>query len=188
MSAIVDCAGKIETIISDLKGYARQERSEEFRAVDVNLVAKASITLVSNLLKKSTQKLSVELASNLPQVNGNFQRLEQVFINLLQNACQALPDVSRGICVRTYSDDGGDEVCFEVLDEGTGIAAEDLPRITDPFFTTKRESGGTGLGLAVSLAIVGEHGGRMEHASKQGKGTKAVVILPALGRHKVRPS
>ena len=179
ISAIRDCSAKIETIVTDLKGFARQDASETFRPLDLNMAVRSSLTLLSNMLKKSTRKLTVELASHLPPVMGNYQRLEQVFINLIQNACQALPDPSRGIAIRTFFEERTSQVVFQVEDEGMGIKAEDMPHITDPFFTTKRESGGTGLGLSICATIVDQHGGRMEHQPRPEGGTRAEIHLPA---------
>jgi PAS domain S-box-containing protein len=180
LSAIRDSSTRIEAIVSDLTGFARQETSEEPVALDFNLVVKAAITLAASMLKKATRNLVVDLAGHLPPVEGNFQRLEQVAINLLQNSCQALTDTSQGISIRTRFDAERNAVVLEVTDEGKGIAPEDLPQITNPFFTTKRDSGGTGLGLSICATIVGQHKGTMRHESTLGKGTRATVTLPAL--------
>jgi polar amino acid transport system substrate-binding protein len=104
--------------------------------------------------------------------------LEQVVVNLLLNACQALPDRERGIVVATFLDPGCRQVVLEVRDEGVGIAAEHLPQLTDPFFTTRREQGGTGLGLWISAAIVEEHGGALSFRSRPGEGTVVTLTLP----------
>jgi signal transduction histidine kinase len=154
----------------------RQETSDLGQAVDVNAVINSAISLLSNMVKKSTDRFSVQADKDLPLIKGNFQRLEQVVINLVQNACQALPDRTKGITVSTRRD--SDQVILCVEDEGVGIAPEDLPRITDSFFSTKQGCGGVGLGLAISSTIVKQHGGTMHFASEPGKGTKAEVILP----------
>ena len=115
---------------------------------------------------------------------GDRIQLEQVVLNLLQNACQALPDAGRGVRITTAREHGKGAhgaVRVEVSDEGSGIAPEDLARITDPFFTTKRRTGGTGLGLAISRRIVKSHGGSLSFRSTVGVGTGAVVTLPAAG-------
>jgi polar amino acid transport system substrate-binding protein len=107
---------------------------------------------------------------------GSQQKIEQVLVNLLTNACHAIRERTQRIEVRTWHTDGC--VVFSVKDEGEGIAPNDLKRITEPFFTTKRDSGGTGLGLSVSSNIVKNHGGTMEFASEPGSGTVATVRLP----------
>jgi polar amino acid transport system substrate-binding protein len=116
----------------------------------------------------------------LPAIRGDAQRLEQVVVNLLLNACQALPDRERGIRVATFLDPGRSQVVLEVRDEGAGIAAEHLPHLTDPFFTTRREKGGTGLGLWICAAIVEEHGGTLSFRSRPGEGTVVALTLPLL--------
>jgi len=107
-------------------------------------------------------------------------RIEQVMVNLMLNACQALPDPGRSIRVFTSRESDRDGVLFVVEDECVGIPSEDLSRLTDPFFTTKRERGGTGLGLSVSAGIVKEHGGSLEFRSVPGAGTTAILSLPAI--------
>ena len=99
-------------------------------------------------------------------------------VNLLLNACQALTSPQAAIAVSTAVSDDGQSVVLTVADEGAGITPEDLPRITDPFFTTKRGSGGTGLGLSVSAGIVKEHGGSLDFVSQPGRGTTARLSLP----------
>jgi len=95
-----------------------------------------------------------KLDNDLPFIYGNYQRLQQVFINLIQNACQALPDDNHRIHISSIYDDKKIEIVVKVQDEGKGIEKKDLKNITDPFFTTKRSQGGTGLGLSISLKII----------------------------------
>mgnify|MGYP006269771505 CR=1 FL=1 len=148
------------------------------QSVDVNAVLKSAVALLSKMIMKSTNYFSIEYGNSLPLLKGNFQRLEQVIINLIQNACQALRDTQKNILVATSYDDETQRIIIRVEDEGVGIPAEILPHITDSFFTTKAESGGTGLGLSISSRIVKEHGGTLTFASEPGKGTKAEIVLP----------
>jgi polar amino acid transport system substrate-binding protein len=148
--------------------------------MDVNAVAAVAVRLVDTSIRKATRHFTVELAEDLPRVRGNPQRIEQVIVNLLLNACQALPDPDRSVRLATRHDAARGEVMVEVTDQGVGIPPEDLPRLTDPFFTTKREMGGTGLGLSVSAGIVKEHGGTLEFRSTVGAGTTASLALPAI--------
>ncbi len=177
-SGIVRSAQRIETIIQGLKGFARQDPTEMTQTVNLNVAVKSALILLSNMLKKATDRLSVDLAPQLPGFRGNAQRIEQVVINLVQNACQALPDRGRGIFISSRFDADAVRVVLEVRDEGVGIAAEDLPRILDPFYTSKRNAGGTGLGLSVSSSIVKEHGGELEFLSAPGEGTTARAVFP----------
>jgi polar amino acid transport system substrate-binding protein len=130
-------------------------------------------------LRRATRRFELALAPGLPPVQGSAQRLEQVVVNLLLNACQALPEAARGIRLATEHHPTLREVVLEVVDEGAGIPAENLKRLLEPFFTTRREAGGTGLGLAVSARIAREHRGRLEFRSEVGIGTTARLILPA---------
>ncbi|ACG73309.1 histidine kinase [Anaeromyxobacter sp. K] len=178
VSDALDASRRVKRIVEDLKDFARQESPELRDGVSIDEVARTAARLVEALVKKSTERFEVALERGLPPVRGNPQRLEQVLVNLLVNACQALPDRSHGIRLRTFLDAGRGAVCVEVRDEGVGIDPQHLPRLTDPFFTTKRDHGGTGLGLAVSAGIVKEHGGTLEFESAPGQGTAARVVLP----------
>jgi polar amino acid transport system substrate-binding protein len=173
-------ARRIKHIVADLKDFARREDAPPLVAVDINAVASASVRLVDASIRKATRRFSVELAPDLPKVRGNAQRIEQVVVNLLLNACQALPDPLRAVRLVTRHDAASGEVVLQVIDEGIGIPPEHLTRLADPFFTTKRETGGTGLGLSVSAGIVKEHGGRLEFTSSVGAGTTATLALPPL--------
>jgi polar amino acid transport system substrate-binding protein len=148
------------------------------QSVDVNAVLRSATSLLSTMINRSTSHFSVDYGDNLPKLRGNSHRLEQVFINLIQNACQALPDVSRGISVSTAYDEKTSCIVVKVQDRGVGIPPGVLPRITDPFFTTKSKSGGIGLGLSISSRIIKEHGGTLVFASEPGKGTIAEITLP----------
>jgi len=182
MSEALDASRRVKRIVEDLKDFGRQGDPDLKDGMSLNDVLQTSIRLVENLLRKSTARLVIEYAEGLPTVRGNAHRMEQVVVNLIMNACQALPDRERGLLLRTFSD--GDRVCLEVKDEGIGIPEEHLAHITDPFFTTKREMEGTGLGLAVSASIVKEHGGHLEFESIVGQGTVARIQLPVPGKER----
>jgi len=177
-SGIFDGSRRIKEIVEDLRDFVRRDASDMTQSVDLNGVIKSAITLLSNMIMKSTQKFSIEYASDLPRLKGNFQRFEQVIINLIQNACQALPDSQRGISVSTSYDEKKRSILISIQDEGMGIPPKALPHIMEPFFTTKRDSGGLGLGLSISSRIVKEHGGTLTFTSQPGKGTTAEIILP----------
>lgn len=176
---------RIKSIVDDLKGFSRQSEERLDESVDVNQVVQSSINLVSSHIKKATHHFHVALAADLPSVRGNGRRLEQVLINLLLNACDALESTSDSIRVATFPD-GEDRVIIEVGDTGRGIGEDELPRITDPFFTTRRTAGGTGLGLSVSAGIVEEHGGELQFESTPGRGTTARILLPASGQKELQ--
>ncbi|MGB5998394.1 MAG: ATP-binding protein, partial [Marinomonas sp.] len=121
---------------------------------------------------------STELSKSLPKILGNKQKIEQVVINLIVNACQALSSQKEGIKVISYYNEERAMVCLEVQDQGRGIEPDNLSKLNDPFFTTKRDQGGMGLGLSVSSGIVQEHGGTLEYESVLGLGTRAILSLP----------
>jgi PAS domain S-box-containing protein len=175
---IMEGSRRIKRIVEDLKRFAQKSSSEIFEPVDVNSVINSSITLLENQIKKSTDKFEVNLAENIPTTIANFQYLEQIVINFIQNSCQALPDKKRGIKVSTLYDEKEGTIEIKIEDEGSGIKEEDMPHITNPFFTTKRDTGGTGLGLSISSKIIKDLGGRLEFSSRVNVGTTARVILP----------
>jgi polar amino acid transport system substrate-binding protein len=177
-SGISDGAKRIKQIVEDLKDFVRRDASDMSQSVDMNAVLRSAISLLSNTIMKSTNHFSVVYGENLPVLKGNFQRFEQVMINLIQNACQALPDTRKGIFVSTSYDEKRPSIVVEVEDEGAGMPPEMLSHIADPFYTTKSDSGGLGLGLSISSRIVKEHGGVLTFASEPGKGTKAEIVLP----------
>jgi polar amino acid transport system substrate-binding protein len=178
-SGISDGAKRIKHIVDELKNYVRDNTADLTQSVDINEVLKSSVSLLSNMIKNSTHHFSIEYGNHVPPLKGNFQRLEQVMINLVQNACQALPNSKQGILVSVEFDKERSNIVVNIRDEGVGIPSETLMNITDPFFTTKHDSGGVGLGLSISSKIVEEHGGSMHFESEIGAGTTVEIILPA---------
>ena len=178
LDEIIGGAERIRAIVSELRDYSRRAEPTEMGPVDVNEVVRAALTLLANPVKKGTRHFDVVYGDDLPEAQGNARRLEQVVINLILNALQSLPDPERGVRVATRFDPERRHVVVEVRDEGSGIAPEALAHIRDPFYTTRRESGGTGLGLAVSSRIVEEHGGALEYESAVGEGTTARLRVP----------
>lgn len=178
LEKLQDAGKRIKRIVDDLKDFARQGDSACNEIVDLNSVAQASVRLVEPTIRKSTTCFTADYGAHIPAVRGNAQRIEQVMVNLILNACQALPDPTRFIQLATGHDSVSGTVSFRLRDEGSGISPEHLARLTDPFFTTKRDMGGTGLGLSVSAGIVKEHGGTLEFDSTPGRGTIVTMTLP----------
>jgi signal transduction histidine kinase len=169
---------RIRQIVDDLKNFARDDSGLIFDKVDLNGVVESSLRIIENKVKKMTERLELRLTPDLPAVNGLVHRLEQVVINLVMNAAQALPSPQRAIVIATLHDPRANRVILEVRDEGTGIARDTMKKILDPFFTTKLDSGGTGLGLFITAKIVKEHGGELTFQSEPDRGTLVRVALP----------
>lgn len=169
----------IEKITHHLRDFSRpSDHLTSIKPININKVIQSSLNLTNNTINKSTKNFSVKLAKNLPLIMGNFQRLEQVFINLIQNACQAQPDNNKWISIKSNYNKENKKVVITVKDGGEGIDEKNLKYVTGPFFTTRRDQGGTGLGLAISMQIIQEHNGSMKFQSKKGKGTTVTVSLP----------
>lgn len=181
-SGILEGSKRIETIVKGLKDFARPPEPATGREVDINRVIESAVELLWPIIRKSTEKFTVGKAEDLPYVRGSFQQLEQVAVNLIINACQALAATDRAVRITTSYHSLKGLVEIRVADEGEGIGEEYLEHIMDPFFTTRRDAGGTGLGLSISSRIISEHGGTISFNSKPGAGTTATVVLPAAGR------
>ena len=176
----VERAGaRIRDTVGGLKEFARHEKAELTQRVDVNKIVQAGVQLLQPVIHQATQNFSATYAEALPRVTVNAQRVEQVVVNLVSNACQALTGPHQGVRVTTGLGKAGDKVIVGVEDEGAGITPENLKRITDPFFTTRHDTGGTGLGLSISRKIIEEYGGALRFESEPGVGTKAFIELPA---------
>lgn len=172
-------SSRIKVIVDDLKDFVRPNHSELAEKVDINEMVRASVNLISNLIMKSTKEFYVEYGENIPAITGSYQRLEQVVVNLIQNSCNALDRSDRAIRVCTKYLTEEKQIQIQVYDEGHGIDPDHMSKITDPFFTTKRGSGGTGLGLSVSLKLIQDHRGTITFESEVGQGTTATILLPA---------
>lgn len=179
LSGLHQGATRISGIVNSLKEYARQDKGILDQAVDVNLALDTAVMLVNNVINNSTDNFTVHKAE-LPRVLGNQHKLEQVMINLIKNACEALTDRSQSVWIETGYDKEEQEVIVRVGDTGRGMSSDERSMITDPFFTTRRSSGGTGLGLSISSGIVREHQGKLEFESELGKGTIAELRLPVI--------
>ncbi len=169
---------RIRNITTSLTEYAKRDGDTLSERVEINKIVEMAILITGNLIRKSTNNFKVEYGKYLPWIKGNAQQLEQVVINLINNACQSLKDPSDEITISTYYNRERKRVRLKIEDQGVGIKESDLKYIMDPFFTTKRDTGGTGLGLSVSDNIVKSHGGTLILTSKPGKGTSARISFP----------
>jgi PAS domain S-box-containing protein len=189
-SRLLDLAGMVENareggdrvrrIVADLKVFSRGESDHPPAAIDVRRVMDSSINIARNEIRHRAQ-LVLEYR-DVPAVMASDSRLGQVFLNLLLNAAQAIPDGAahkNRITVRTFPTPEG-RVAIEVEDTGTGIPRDIQGKLFDPFFTTKKAGVGTGLGLAICHNIVTSHGGDIAVESEPGKGSCFRVTLPAV--------
>jgi len=176
LKGIQQGAARVSGIVRNLKDYAKQSPLDMTGDVDLNKVLATSLELLSPELRKATNVLLVNTEPRLPLFKGDTLRIEQVLINLIQNATQALRARSESISISTFAE--GESVVCKIVDQGRGIPKEYLDHVFDPFFTTKRDHGGTGLGLSVAAGIVEEHGGTLVVESAPGEGTRVVLSFP----------
>ncbi len=169
---------RINRIITQLKNFARKDMNIKKEEININSLVQYSINVIENQIKQSTNKFYKDFDKNIPMIKGQYQHLEQVIINLIQNACQALIDEKNGLYISTSFNKKTGNVIITVKDEGEGMDPETKKRIFDPFFTTKRDKGGTGLGLSISSSIIKDHQGTLEFETVLNKGTTAKIIIP----------
>jgi signal transduction histidine kinase/predicted ATPase len=171
---IGESSERISSIIGELKGVVRDPGDK--KNISLNEVVESVLRLSADTLFSSNRRPALEMVHPLPPVKGDFGKLQQVVLNLLENGLQALDDPEKPVIVRTRTE--GESVLLEIEDRGCGIPAENLSRVTEPFFSTKREKGGTGLGLYVVAAVAKEHKAKLEIFSRPGEGTRVLLAFP----------
>jgi len=167
---------RIKGIVEGLKRFARRDEGLLIDTVDLNAIIRESVRLVHNQIHK-TADVELALADTLPQFPGNIQKIEQILINLVINAAQAIPEQRRGL-IEISTECTDTDIVAQVRDNGSGMSDRTIRQVFDPFFTTKRARGGTGLGLAIVYRIVEEHGGTIKVLSKIGEGTTFTIHIP----------
>jgi PAS domain S-box-containing protein len=168
---------RIKIIVDDLKDFARQDYAETSRKMDINEAILKAAAILTPQIKKHTTRFHLNLQENIPPNVGNVHKLEQVIINLLTNALQALPGKQCGVTISTAMKDENNLLVI-IKDEGVGMTQETMARLSEPFFTTKGASSGTGLGLFISQSIISAHKGTLRFESAPGEGTSAIIELP----------
>lgn len=167
---------RIKGIVEGLKRFARKDEGLLIDTVNLNAIIRESVRLAHNQIHK-TADVELQLEDNLPEFKGNVQKIEQIFINLIINASQAMHEDRRGtIDISTEYDDTN--VTVRIRDTGSGMSERTIKQVFDPFFTTKRAKGGTGLGLSIVYRIVEEHAGAISVASTIGEGTTFTITIP----------
>ncbi len=176
MVSLIDGINRISDTIDDFKKYIREGLKSGFSLIDVNETVRRVVNILNHHIFLYTENFNVRLQESLPKIRGNIQKLEQVIINLLTNALQSLSERCKGIYISTGIED--ERVYIEIKDEGVGIPSNIMPYIFEPFFSTKYATGGSGLGLYLSKAIIEEFGGEIIIDSGENKGTIIKVYLP----------
>src|SRR5262249_47459691 len=146
--------------------------------VALNDVVRQALVFCEHVVRRAEAVVELRLADGLPRTRAIRGQLHQVLINLITNACHALPAPDQTVRISTSRMPHRRAVLLEVADTGVGIDEQDRPRIFDPFFTTKKEGKGTGLGLSIVKNIVEAHGGTITFESQVGRGTQFFVMLP----------
>jgi two-component system, NtrC family, sensor kinase len=164
--------GQVAEIVGNLKNFSRIDRSK-VTSFNLNEGLESTLLLAKHLLKTVTVD---KRFGEIPAITCSPSQVNQVFLNLITNAAQAMPDGHGKIILTTRVE--GEGVAVEVADNGSGIAPEVMKKIFDPFFTTKEIGKGTGLGLSISYKIVQQHGGHIKVDSKVGAGTRFTVWFP----------
>ncbi|MCX6170358.1 MAG: ATP-binding protein [Ignavibacteriales bacterium] len=174
---MINGANRTKKIVGDLRNFAKKDDGSLTDQVDLNYIIKNNLTLTSKHVKKFAD-LEIDLDENLPTFEGNSNKLEQVILNLVMNASEAIESENGLIKIKTGYDGKKNEVLLIVEDTGCGMDENTIKNIFDPFFTTKRNCGGTGLGLSITYGIIKDHHGKIEVDSKIGTGTKFTIRFP----------
>jgi len=167
---------RAQRIVRNLLDFARESEAE-LESHSIQGIIEETLRLASNQIKLSKVRVEGEMEENVPPIYGDRQQLEQVFLNLVLNALDAMPD-GGVLRIKLSNTDDRESVAVTFEDTGVGIPKQHLREIFDPFFTSKKAAKGTGLGLSVSLGIVQRHGGDIHVESEVGKGTVFTVLLP----------
>jgi two-component system NtrC family sensor kinase len=176
LEVIVNETNRCKRIVKGLLDFARQTEPQKALS-DLNEVIDKSVNLISHQAAMQNVKIEKKIKPNLPKMMIDTGQIQQVFINILLNAIEAMP---RGGTLTVSSETKDEMATIQFTDTGIGIPEENLPKIFDPFFTTKKIGKGTGLGLSVSYGIIERHQGKLEVKSQVGKGTTFTVRLPII--------
>jgi len=181
LDQILTGADRIRHIVGELRAYVNNDMPGPLRPVALNDAVASAVTLLEGRIRRSTDNFKQALAGDLPMVLADGRRMVQVVVNLLLNALEAITERNQLVQISTHATEDRQGVVLVVSDGGPGMTAETLAKVKTPFFSTKRNTGGSGLGLPVAERIIAESHGTLQLASKPGQGTTAKVTLPALG-------
>jgi histidine kinase len=177
---ITEQVQRASRIIRQMRDMTRKSE-RQFAPLEVNRIIRESIEFLTPQLKLTGVKVDLNLASDLPRIMGDTTRLEQVFLNLLTNARQAMEETDeRRLTARTYVNaDEGRSIVIVFEDTGKGFSAKEAPKLFEAFYSTKKRGHGTGLGLTISQRIIKDHGGTIEAEGEPGKGARFLIRLPS---------
>jgi signal transduction histidine kinase len=173
---IIKLANRCKVIVRGLLDFAHQE-TLSVKKIQVNKVVKSTVYFMENHVLLKNIRIVYELDPDLPEIFADENKLEQLFVNFIINAGEAMNNAGT-LVLRTKPDPDRSGVLIAFSDTGCGIPKKHLHRIFEPFFTTKAREKGTGLGLAISHGIVKLHGGDIQVESEEGKGTTFKIFLP----------
>ncbi len=182
LELIEGCNARIEKIVEHLREFSRQTKPE-FILIDINQPIENAMIITGQQLMNHNINIEKHLSDDLPKILGDVNQLEQVFLNLISNARDAMEDTmeERKLTISSYSVDenGNPYIAVSFKDTGVGIPKDNLDKITEPFFSTKPAGKGTGLGLSLCFGIIESHSGRIEIQSEPAKGTEVKIFIPA---------
>ena len=178
LSIMFDACEYMAKIVRDFTSFSRESKGE-LSEFNLNDIIDNTLGFSASRLKQKSIHLIKEYENKLPKVRGEKTELQQVILNMITNALDALPDGGE-LKIRTAFAQDNNNVIMEFIDKGTGIEKEYLDKLFDPFYTTKRPGKGTGLGLSISYKIIKKHGGNILVESEPGKETKFTIYLPAV--------
>ncbi|MBI5590558.1 MAG: response regulator [Deltaproteobacteria bacterium] len=177
-------AKRVATIVTGLKSFSRFSAQSEKIPLQINVAVENAIRLSQSTLRKLNVEIDLDLENDLPTISGNLQNIEQVILNLIINAAQAIEHDNGKIRISTRLQPQDGDIRISVSDNGKGVNPAIAGKLFDPFITDKQEKGGTGLGLSVSYNLIKSHDGTITFESRQGKGTTFHVLLPSALKRK----
>ena len=173
-------ANRVAKIVSDLKNFSKQSNVAEKSTMQVNAAVKNAMRLAQTTLRKSGVRIQSDLDENLPLIKGNLQSIEQIILNIIINAIQAIDHMDGIIRITTGFQRKDARICLQITDNGSGISDAIADKLFLPFVTDKKAEGGTGLGLSVTYGLVQAHGGDISFETREGNGTTFTVLFPTL--------
>lgn len=169
---------RINNVVQNLKGFIKPE-VDSFSSLSVNEIIKSSLKIIQSKINKSFDTFTLDLGRNIPSIIGDLQKLEQVIINLVVNSIQARKNgIKRVLKITSRYVERLNAIYIEIYDNGQGIANDIIPKLFQPFFTTRGHEGGTGLGLSISYEIIKKHNGIIDVHSISSVGTKFKIYIP----------